>query len=269
MSTVPQWSGREVRALRAARRMSVREFAAHLGVSDRMVSKWEAAGEAMRPRPHNQAALDTSLAMANFEARTRFGQLATGRVVQVESVGPSSGVRHVARHPVDGKLMTLVEAGVYTPARPESASGERSESARERGSNVTHGKAGWLEAYYIDVFPTTSGDYAQFVSMTGHRAPAQWPGGTYTGALAESLIQVAWVDAQAYAAWASKSLPTAIQWERAADGDEGLVTGHLPEWCASVRGPRRHEARTHGKTNGYPAFRCVVAAGELLALLAI
>jgi hypothetical protein len=248
MSTVPQWSGREVRALRAARRMSVREFAAHLGVSDRMVSKWEAAGEAMRPRPHNQAALDTSLAMANFEARTRFGQLATGRVVQVESVGPGSGVRHVARHPVDGKLMTLVEAGVYLPA---------------------HGKAGWLEAYYIDVFPTTSGDYAQFVSMTGHRAPAQWPGGTYTGALAESLIQVAWVDAQAYAAWASKSLPTAVQWERAADGDEGLVTGHLPEWCASVRGPRRHEARTHGKTNGYPAFRCVVAAGELLALLAI
>jgi hypothetical protein len=228
--------------------MSVREFAAHLGVSDRMVSKWEAAGEAMRPRPHNQAALDTSLAMANFEAQTRFGQLATGRVVQVESVGPSSGVRHVARHPIDGKLMTLVDAGVYAPA---------------------HSKAGWLEAYYIDVFPTTSGDYAHFVSMTDHRAPAQWPGGTYAGALAESLIQVAWVDAQAYAAWASKSLPTAIQWDRAADGDEGLVTGHLPEWCVSVRGPRRHEARTRGKTNGYPAFRCVVAAGELLALLAI
>ena len=42
MSTVLQWTGREVRALREARRMSVREFAAHLGVSDRMVSKWEA-----------------------------------------------------------------------------------------------------------------------------------------------------------------------------------------------------------------------------------
>ena len=36
MPTVPLWSGREVRALREARRMSVREFAAHLGVSDRM-----------------------------------------------------------------------------------------------------------------------------------------------------------------------------------------------------------------------------------------
>ena len=60
MSTVPYWSGREVRALREARRMSVREFAAHLGISDRMVSKWEAGGDTIRPRPLNQAALDTS-----------------------------------------------------------------------------------------------------------------------------------------------------------------------------------------------------------------
>ena len=65
MSTVPYWSGREVRALREARRMSVREFAAHLGISDRMVSKWEAGGETIRPRPLNQAALDTSLSMAS------------------------------------------------------------------------------------------------------------------------------------------------------------------------------------------------------------
>ncbi len=248
MSTVPQWSGREVRALRAARRMSVREFAAHLGVSDRMVSKWEAGGEAMRPRPHNQAALDTSLAMANSEARTRFDRLATGRVARLEPVGPTSGVRHLVRHPVDGKLMTLIDAGVYTLAQ---------------------GEAGWLEAYYIDVLPTTSAEYAQFVEMTGHRAPAMWPGGAHTGAPAESLIQVAWVDAQAYAAWASKSLPTPIQWDRAADGDEGMVAGHLAEWCAGPRGPRRHEARVTGKAHGHPTFRGTVAAAELLALLAI
>lgn len=44
MTTVRKWSGRETRALREAKRMSVREFAAHLGVSDRAVSKWEAGG---------------------------------------------------------------------------------------------------------------------------------------------------------------------------------------------------------------------------------
>ena len=44
MVAVTQWSGREAKALRLARRMSVSAFAAHLGVSDRMVAKWEAAG---------------------------------------------------------------------------------------------------------------------------------------------------------------------------------------------------------------------------------
>ena len=42
VSMVPVWTGQEVRILREASRMSVRAFAAHLGVSGRMVSKWGA-----------------------------------------------------------------------------------------------------------------------------------------------------------------------------------------------------------------------------------
>ena len=247
MSTVPQWTGREVRALREARRMSVREFAAHLGVSDRMVSKWEAAGEALRPRAMNQSALDTSLAMASADARSRFDRVAAERVVQIERGSPGIGVRHLVRHPVDGKLMTLVEAGPHTPG---------------------HGPAEWLAGYYIDVFPTTSLDYAGFVTATGYRVPGQWPGGRYLDTMAESLVQVAWVDAQAYATWASKTLPTSAQWDRAADGEAGMVIGHLAEWCAGPREPKRHEARS-GSNAGQPAFRCVLAAAEMLALLTI
>ncbi|MGH3941218.1 MAG: helix-turn-helix domain-containing protein [Pseudonocardiaceae bacterium] len=41
LTTVPRWSGAEARALREAKRMSIREFAEHLGVSERMISKWE------------------------------------------------------------------------------------------------------------------------------------------------------------------------------------------------------------------------------------
>jgi transcriptional regulator with XRE-family HTH domain len=72
MTTVLRWSGREIRALREARRMSIREFAAHLGVSERMVSKWEAAGARIRPRPFIQQMLDTSLTMTSDEVWTRF-----------------------------------------------------------------------------------------------------------------------------------------------------------------------------------------------------
>ncbi len=59
--TVQLWSGREVKALRQAKRMSLTVFAEHLGISARMVSKWEARGERITPRQENQAALDRSL----------------------------------------------------------------------------------------------------------------------------------------------------------------------------------------------------------------
>jgi DNA-binding transcriptional regulator YiaG len=69
---VIRWTGVEIRNLRLALRLSVRAFAAQLGVSDRMVSKWEAAGNKTRPRPFDQEALDTLLARAPAEARARF-----------------------------------------------------------------------------------------------------------------------------------------------------------------------------------------------------
>ena len=79
MTTIQKWTGREARALREALRMSIRDFAARLGVSERAVSKWEAGGAAMTPRPDSQALLDTTLETASGDARARFDLLiATG-----------------------------------------------------------------------------------------------------------------------------------------------------------------------------------------------
>ena len=49
--------------------MSVRVFAAHLGVAVRTVSKWESLGIHTRPRPDTQAILDTAL--ARYDAATQ------------------------------------------------------------------------------------------------------------------------------------------------------------------------------------------------------
>lgn len=70
--TVTDWTATEIRALRQARRMSVREFAAHLGVSDRAVSHWENTTTPVRPRNVSQALLDTSLHHAEPLIRQRF-----------------------------------------------------------------------------------------------------------------------------------------------------------------------------------------------------
>lgn len=70
-----RWTGREALLLRTALRMSLRTFAAYLGVGERTVSKWEKGGTSTTPRPDTQAILDTALAQAAEAAQVRFAQL--------------------------------------------------------------------------------------------------------------------------------------------------------------------------------------------------
>lgn len=69
---IPLWTAPEVWRLRTAKRMSVRAFAAWLGVSDRMVSKWESGTV---PGPINQEALDTALRLCTADEIRRFRAL--------------------------------------------------------------------------------------------------------------------------------------------------------------------------------------------------
>ena len=64
MTTVPRWTGAETKALRQAMRLSIRAFAAHLGVDARTVNKWEARGSTITLRPDTQALMDTALSRA-------------------------------------------------------------------------------------------------------------------------------------------------------------------------------------------------------------
>ncbi|MCX4386476.1 DUF5919 domain-containing protein [Micromonospora peucetia] len=88
MTPVQRWTGRETKTLRYALRMSIRDFAVHLGVAQRTVSKWEAGGESVNPRPEMQAALDTALAQAADEAQRRFASaLHQAKPTAPDSVG--------------------------------------------------------------------------------------------------------------------------------------------------------------------------------------
>jgi len=72
MTTVGRWTGREAKLLREALRLSVRDFAAHLGVGVRTVNKWEARQADITPLPYMQEVLDTALARASDEGKARF-----------------------------------------------------------------------------------------------------------------------------------------------------------------------------------------------------
>lgn len=240
--TVKIWSGREIRALRDAKRMSISQFAGHLGVGERMISKWEAGGKKMHPRPVNQEALDTCLANSAEGVHARFADLLglTSIPSEVEVVVPAAPIAgatlvlggHQVRHPIDGKLMTLVEEGVFL-------SGGRNEPV-------------YLAAYYIDVYPTSNGDYARFVAATGHRWPQHWgkDGGVPEHLIDHPVVFVTWRDAVAYAEWAAKALPSRHQWEKAACG----VRGDTYPWGSQLT-PAKCNVRESGLRQTTPVDR--------------
>lgn len=217
MTTVQKWTGRETLALREAMRMSVRQFAKFLGVSDRAVSKWEAGGADYVPRPATQEMLDGCLARkVSEDERLRF-EMTLGISQQIPVIGDKrdtlsvdqpeesiDGHPRVITHPIDGKSMTLVNAGPF-PAGPNN-------------ELIT------LPAFYVDIYPTTNKDYARFISKTSRRVPAHWDNGTYPSELeTHPVVNVTHKDASAYAEWAQKDLPSSLEWEKSARGPHGSM----------------------------------------------
>ena len=78
MVPVVRWTGLEANLLRGAMRLSLRGFAAHLGVSLGTVSAWNRRGATVQPTPEMQSILDTTLARATEEARDRFADALKG-----------------------------------------------------------------------------------------------------------------------------------------------------------------------------------------------
>lgn len=72
-----------------------------------------------------------------------------------------------------------------------------------------------LPAYWIDRHPVTNAQYLAFTQATKARKP--WPGGTFPTQQADHpVVGVGYTEAQAYARWVGKRLPTAPEWEVAA-----------------------------------------------------
>lgn len=110
MTIVDRWTGREAKLLRDALRLSVRDFAARLGVAVRTVNKWEARQTDITPLPHMQEVLDTALARASDEVKARFASATRAKVPEHETAQP-------LEPPVRGVMLPVVVNGrlVFVP----------------------------------------------------------------------------------------------------------------------------------------------------------
>jgi gamma-glutamyl hercynylcysteine S-oxide synthase len=119
----------------------------------------------------------------------------------------------------EGPEMVFVEGGeveIGAPPRGFAYDNERPRHVRN------------VEPFWIDRAPVTNGQYAEFVAETGAEPPMYWErdgaGGWVRTAMGRTepldpalpVIHVSWHEADAFARWAGKRLPTEIEWEAAA-----------------------------------------------------
>lgn len=113
--------------------------------------------------------------------------------------------KQIATEP-DGRIMLLVPGGKFLRG---SNRGDRDEYPQRIVD---------VPGFYIDKYEVSNLDFKRFVAVANHKPPRSWPGGAYPPGADTLPVLVTYYEADAYARWAGKRLPTEDEWEKAARG---------------------------------------------------
>ena len=91
-----------------------------------------------------------------------------------------------------------------------------------------------VDAFDIDIYEVTVGNYLEFVRETGYPPPDWEAVAHYSPTDDHPIVLVSWYDAMAYSTWAGKRLPTEAEWEKAARS--GLIQQTYPWGNAAPNG---------------------------------
>jgi len=130
-----------------------------------------------------------------------------------------------APRPVEPGCVALLRAAGYAEAAVRVRTGENRVRLMRTGAVPEEMVYAAEPELFADRTEVTVAQYARFVEATGHRAPSSWKRAQApAGDEALPVTGVSWDDAQAYAAWARKRLPTEAEWRALAEGAAGPPT---------------------------------------------
>jgi iron(II)-dependent oxidoreductase len=153
----------------------------------------------------------------------------------VDGYEPAPGAPAPPAEPLGGGAETIaVEAGEHRIGAPDEGFAYDNERRRHTAP---------LDAFEIDRVPVDNAAYATFIEETGAEPPMYWgrdgEGGWVDTARGRAdpldpalpVIHVSWNEADAFARWAGKRLPTEQEWEAARADLDGV--GRVWEWTDS------------------------------------
>jgi formylglycine-generating enzyme required for sulfatase activity len=178
--------------------------------------------EAERRKELERARYYATVAEEKFAQQDWTGSLVY--FLKLLDIYPNDSLAQKRREFISGVDMVKIPAGEFSRGSNEREIGEikvdfsgNDRLARELPKNWVY-----LDSFLIDRYEVTNRQYKDFCASTGHSVPLMWKDGTYPeGKGDHPVVYVSWIDAQAYAGWIGKRLPTEMEWEKAARGANG------------------------------------------------
>jgi eukaryotic-like serine/threonine-protein kinase len=100
-----------------------------------------------------------------------------------------------------------------------------------------------VQSFYLDTSEVTNEDYYQFIKATNRPAPSHWKGGEPPpGETKLPVTNITWNDANEYAKYLGKRLPTEAEWEYAARGANGSIYPWGNNWDPKCSNSKEDEA---------------------------